>query len=274
MKMKKLWSVLAVLVLFWGIFGPSFFAYRFWTPEEDDALRQAVAEFETKNMFMDWAAVAEKMKELAPNDHVRTASGCFNRWHHHVRHGVFTPEEDEALRQIVAESGTRNWAAVAQRLNTSRNGKQCRERWVNHLSPDIKNIGPWTDAEDELLLRLRGVYGNRWAAIARFLLGRAENAVKNRFYNTLQRRQRVYPPRVLQNSVIPGVASEPGRNVGLGATLPDDPYNLGGDDWQPNFISNIVGEPDNNVIFGATLPDDLDRHDWISEMGGDEWFRS
>jgi hypothetical protein len=41
------------------------------------------------------------------------------------------------LKKMVVELGDRKWAAIAHHL-PGRIGKQCRERWTNHLRPDLR----------------------------------------------------------------------------------------------------------------------------------------
>lgn len=65
-------------------------------------------------------------------------------------------------------------------------GKQCRERWLNHLNPDI-NKTPFSTEEDILIIEQQKLQGNRWACIANMLHGRTENSVKNRFKQILKK---------------------------------------------------------------------------------------
>ncbi|CAL9178294.1 unnamed protein product [Musa hybrid cultivar] len=61
-------------------------------------------------------------------------------------------------------------------------GKSCRLRWINYLRPDLKR-GNFTEEEDELIIKLHGVLGNKWSLIAGRLPGRTDNEIKN-YWNT------------------------------------------------------------------------------------------
>lgn len=103
----------------------------------------------------------------------------------------WTPQEDAAIIQLVALENTRQWSIIAEKLSTAykisgRTGKQCRERWHNHLDPAV-NKTPWGLDEEMTLFEKHTYIGNKWAEIATLLPGRSDNSIKNRYYSTLKK---------------------------------------------------------------------------------------
>ena len=63
---------------------------------------------------------------------------------------MWTEEEDEELRALVAEYGQKKWAFICTKMSTGKGAKQCRRRWSNYLNNDLKQ-GGWSPEEDEIL---------------------------------------------------------------------------------------------------------------------------
>jgi hypothetical protein len=96
-----------------------------------------------------------------------------------VKKAKWTADEDFRLSESIQEHGMSNWSRIAQNL-PGRNGKQCRERWMNQLCPSL-NRDNWSHQEDLILLQQQRLCGNQWSQVAHFLPGRSANAVKNRW---------------------------------------------------------------------------------------------
>lgn len=135
-----------------------------WTVEQDNLLRNAVETFEGKN----WKEIAR----CVPGG--RTDVQCLHRWQKVLKPGLikgpWTKEEDDLVIKLVAKYGGKKWSMIASALN-GRLGKQCRERWYNHLDPRINKL-PWTPEEDSILEAAYIYFGSKWAEIARILPGR------------------------------------------------------------------------------------------------------
>ncbi|KAF7837919.1 tannin-related R2R3 MYB transcription factor [Senna tora] len=99
-----------------------------------------------------------------------------------LNRGAWTAHEDKILTDYITLHGEGRWRNLPKRAGLKRCGKSCRLRWLNYLRPDIKrgNISP---DEEDLIIRLHNLLGNRWSLIAGRLPGRTDNEIKN-YWNT------------------------------------------------------------------------------------------
>ncbi|XP_043700858.1 transcription factor MYB80 [Telopea speciosissima] len=104
-----------------------------------------------------------------------------------VKRGQWTPEEDNKLSSYIAQHGTRNWRLIPKNAGLQRCGKSCRLRWTNYLRPDLKH-GEFSEAEEQAIVKLHSVVGNRWSLIAAQLPGRTDNDVKNHWNTKLKKK--------------------------------------------------------------------------------------
>ncbi|KAA8546101.1 hypothetical protein F0562_020448 [Nyssa sinensis] len=126
----------------------------------------------------------------------------------HTNKGAWTKEEDDRLIAYIRAHGEGCWRSLPKAAGLLRCGKSCRLRWINYLRPDLKR-GNFTDEEDELIIKLHSLLGNKWSLIAGRLPGRTDNEIKN-YWNTHIRR------KLLNRGIDPAThrpINEPARDV-------------------------------------------------------------
>ncbi|EMD40423.1 hypothetical protein CERSUDRAFT_44910 [Gelatoporia subvermispora B] len=114
-----------------------------WMPSEDALLLQAVAE-----LGQQWEKVSERVG--------RMSSDCRDRYRNHLqnrevrRNGPWSKEEEAELTRIVTEMTVEQgkdmdndvfWGVVSERMGGRRGRQQCRIKWTDSLSPQVKNMG-------------------------------------------------------------------------------------------------------------------------------------
>ncbi|XP_076920438.1 transcription factor MYB7-like [Bidens hawaiensis] len=103
------------------------------------------------------------------------------------KRGLWSPDEDQKLKDYILNHGVGCWGSVAVHAGLQRNGKSCRLRWINYLRPGLKR-GNFTLHEEEIIMTLHGMLGNKWSHMSHHLPGRTDNEIKNYWHSHLKKK--------------------------------------------------------------------------------------
>jgi len=129
-------------------------------------------------------------------------------------------------------------------------GKQCRERWYNHLSPDVRK-DPWSEEEDKIIIESQQKYGPKWTTISSFLKGRTPNSIKNRWNSTLKKTINGVPKRKRRKTLdealltINGRTQSPFSEKTLKRRKSNGDLAAQQDPWEAPIMDNVPVSPNN-----------------------------
>ncbi|KAK8636155.1 hypothetical protein V6N13_004863 [Hibiscus sabdariffa] len=170
-----------------------------------------------------------------------------------LRKGLWSPEEDEKLLRHITKYGHGCWSSVPKQAGLQRCGKSCRLRWINYLRPDLKR-GTFSLEEENLIIELHAVLGNRWSQIAAQLPGRTDNEIKNLWNSSLKKKLRqrgidpvTHKPLSEVENGEDNKSQQPTNSLDMASGASTE-LNLNTDNPKPGPVSMEGGSPCSNTI--------------------------
>ncbi|GMJ00999.1 myb domain protein 55 [Hibiscus trionum] len=170
-----------------------------------------------------------------------------------LRKGLWSPEEDEKLLRHITKYGHGCWSSVPKQAGLQRCGKSCRLRWINYLRPDLKR-GTFSQEEENLIIELHAVLGNRWSQIAAQLPGRTDNEIKNLWNSSLKKKLKqrgidpvTHKPLSEVENGEDNKSQQPTNSLDMASGASTE-LNLNTDNPKPGPVSMEGGSPCSNTI--------------------------
>nr|AJI76863.1 R2R3 MYB flavonoid repressor protein [Populus tremula x Populus tremuloides] len=170
--------------------------------------------------------------------------------------GAWSTEEDQKLIDYIQTHGEGCWRSIPEAAGLHRCGKSCRLRWINYLRPDIKR-GNFGQDEEDLIIKLHALLGNRWSLIAGRLPGRTDNEVKNYWNSHLKKKlidMGIDPNNHRLNQILPRLQAEPAAPVIATSTTTGSKNNVAAS--KPKNLSD--GDSDRVSDTATCLEDDYE----------------
>ncbi|KAK9072544.1 hypothetical protein SSX86_008978 [Deinandra increscens subsp. villosa] len=167
-----------------------------------------------------------------------------------MKKGLWTREEDELLSSYISREGEGRWRSLPKKARLLRCGKSCRLRWMNYLRPSIKR-GQISADEEDLIIRLHRILGNRWSLIAGRIPGHTDNEIKN-YWNTRLSKKLIsqgIDPKT--HKPLPSSSSKPNQDLIQSSSSSNQPENISN---STPFNPNSCPASDDDL---SNSPDDL-----------------
>jgi len=152
--------------------------FNFMSLENDSFFNDIDFEFASQTEPVETSPLLKTSKKIAKSPASESSNNSKSPKARAARN-MWKPHEDELLLELFAKYGPK-WTFIGQTIG-GRTCKQVRDRYLNHIRPDIDNA-PFTAQEDQQLVSLQALLGNKWKEISEKMPGRSPAQVKNRFY--------------------------------------------------------------------------------------------